>query len=309
MEIILICVGIFQDYILYNIKNLLLFGNSNITVICDKIFFEKFINLNVKLVNSDNLSDLNYSKNSKFNNFNFKITDNHSETVKKALEKLNKRKNNKNFWYLCSLRLFLLYSYIYKNNIKDCIHIENDVLIYSNLKEIEIQLKKSKKLLIPMDHQTRAVLSFIFIPSFEHLKPVIDNYNHQKNDMENLAIFYHKFDNIDILPLLDSTDKQRGFLKTITAGYNRFGCIFDGAAIGQYLGGTDKGKGLGFINETCVINYSKYLFKWKKNNNLYRPYIIVNNKEIPIINLHIHSKQLQNFMGILPKENNLIKYI
>ena len=160
-----------------------------------------------------------------------------------------------------------------------------------------------------MDHQNRAVLSFMFIPSFEHLKPVIDNYNHQKNDMENLAISYHKFDNIDILPLLDSNDKQRGFLKTITTDYNLFGCIFDGAAIGQYLGGTDKEKGSEFINETCVINYSKYLFKWKKKNNLYRPYIIVNNKEIPIINLHIHSKQLQNFMGNLPKENNLIKYI
>ena len=41
---------------------------------------------------------------------------------------------------------------------------------------------------------------------------------------------------------------------------------------------------------------------------IYRHYIIKNNREIPIINLHIHCKQLKNFMEELPKENKLIHF-
>ena len=109
MEIILMCIEVFQEYILDNIKNLILVGNNNITVICNKEFFNKFTGLNVKLVNSNNLSDFSYSKKSKFNKFNFTINENISKNVKKALQRGNKmKKKNKKFWYLCSLRIFLL---------------------------------------------------------------------------------------------------------------------------------------------------------------------------------------------------------
>ena len=42
MKIILVSVGNFQEYILDNIKNLLLFNNNDITVITNKDFFYKF---------------------------------------------------------------------------------------------------------------------------------------------------------------------------------------------------------------------------------------------------------------------------
>ena len=195
-----------------------------------------------------------------------------------------------------------------KNNIQNCVHIENDVMVYWNLNQLEDKFKKINKLLIPMDHKHRCIPSFIFIPNHHHLKPVIDNYDYQKNDMENLAIAYHKFDNIDTLPLLNNEDKQKGFLREVTKKFTTFECIFDAAAIGQYLGGTssDVNK-IGFINEKCIIDYSKYLFIWKNIGNLYRPYIIKNNREIPILNLHIHCKQLQNFLANSPKENKLIQ--
>jgi hypothetical protein len=70
--------------------------------------------------------------------------------------------------------------------------------------------------------------------------------------------------------------------------------------IGQYLGGVDprnkSGNTIGFVNETCIINYSKYKFVWKNENGLKIPYIIINENEYPIINLHIHSKNLKNFI-------------
>ena len=81
-----------------------------------------------------------------------------------------------------------------------------------------------------------------------------------------------------------------------------FNSIFDAAAIGQYLGGVDPrnipGDTTGFINETCVVNYSYYKFIWKFNLilNIYQPYILIDNIEILINNLHIHSKSLKKFI-------------
>ena len=88
--------------------------------------------------------------------------------------------------------------------------------------------------------------------------------------------------------------------------------IFDGAAIGQYLGGVDKrnqdGDTRGFVNETCIVKYNNFEFFWIKKDNLYRPHIYINLKYIPIINLHVHSKELNKFMGNNPLENKLIKF-
>jgi hypothetical protein len=86
----------------------------------------------------------------------------------------------------------------------------------------------------------------------------------------------------------------------ITKNFKYYNCIFDAAAIGQYLGGVDprnmSGDTKGFVNETCVINYSKYNFIWKNKNNKKIPYIIINNIEYPIVNLHIHCKDLKSFI-------------
>ena len=94
--------------------------------------------------------------------------------------------------------------------------------------------------------------------------------------------------------------------------FNKFNCIFDAAAIGQYLGGIDPrnqiGDTRGFINETCFIKYNNYTFFWIINENgLYQPHIFINNNYIKIINLHIHSKNLNKFFGNNPKETKLIK--
>jgi hypothetical protein len=86
--------------------------------------------------------------------------------------------------------------------------------------------------------------------------------------------------------------------------------IFDAAAIGQYLGGIDtihKNGGVpGFVNETCIIDYSKYTFHWIKDNNLFIPMVKIDNQYYKIAGLHIHSKRLNNFQADSPKETRLI---
>jgi hypothetical protein len=88
--------------------------------------------------------------------------------------------------------------------------------------------------------------------------------------------------------------------------------IFDGAAIGQYLGGVDpknipdytdplSNPRTGFINETCDFDTSKYSLEKKYTDNLSHvavpfKYYTLNGRII--INLHIHSKQLFRFSSI-----------
>ena len=85
MNIILVSTGVFQSYILDNIKQLLLF-NYNIIVITEKkFFFELNEYPQITLIDSNSLST-NYDKKTKLNS-----------------------KFRQGFWVNCSKRLFLVY--------------------------------------------------------------------------------------------------------------------------------------------------------------------------------------------------------
>ena len=283
MKVILVCMGNFQKYILDNIKNLMLFNNHDIEVICDTNFFSYFVNLNVKLVDAKTI-DTSYFE-QKF--------------------KLNKQFRN-GFWYYCSLRLFILYEYIKKHNLVNCVHIENDVMIYENFDKINFN--NVNKLCVPFDNNYRAIPSIMYIPNYNSLEWLIDNYNFNMNDMVNIGRMND--DLVEKLPIYINiyTDNR----KSLVENFDKYNVIFDAAAIGQYLGGVDErninGDTRGFINNDSYVKYNENSFFWIKseNNLLFRPYIKISEKYIQIINLHIHSKKLINFMANDPLETKFI---
>ena len=281
MKIILVSIGNFQEYILDNIKNLLLFNNNDITVITNKEFFDKLNNYQVTLIDYNELSD---------NNFNFN-------------SQLDKNFRN-GFWHFCSLRLFYVYSYIKQYNLENCIHLENDVISYVNFDEIKNNFKENK-VYATFDCSTRVIPGILYIPNYKSFEPIINRYNFNMNDMENLA----QFNESVILPLPIFPIINGGIVKCNKLFFD-FNMIFDAAAMGQYLGGIDPrnqpGDTTGFVNETCIIKYNKYKFEWIKINNLYIPHIIINSNKYKICNLHIHSKNLNSFIADNPIENHLI---
>jgi hypothetical protein len=281
MKIILVSVGNFQEYILDNIKNLKLFNNNDITVITEKKFFYYLEYLDVELVDAKDLEDFSFNHNSQ----------------------LDKTFRN-GFWHLCSLRFFYLYSYIKNNNLTNCIHLENDVLTYIDFTNFITH----DKVYATFDCDSRVIPGILYIPNAESFKPIIDNYNFQLNDMQNLAKFNE--DIIEPFPIFPIINDE---INKLTKNYLQFNSIFDAAAIGQYLGGVDKrnqdGDTRGFINETCLIKYDKYIFFWIKKDNLFIPHIVVNNTLFRINNLHIHSKELNKFMADNPIEDKYIKKI
>jgi len=278
-QVILVSTGIFQTYIKENINQLLKF-DFDIHVILDRPFFNNLSEYKstIKIIDSTSL-ETNFDKKSK----------------------LNKHFRG-GFWISTSKRLFLLYEYMKHTNIRNVIHIENDVLLYTNM-----NYNFEEKIYLTMDSNKRCIPGIIYIPKYELLTNFIKNYDFTKNDMINLANFYNNNkDNVTTFPIINNSIKKCIY----NENYLVFNSIFDGAAIGQYLGGVDPrnlaGDTTGFINETCEIKYDKYTFKWIKKMNNYFPYIEINKRLIPINNLHIHCKNLQNFGIENPIENKYI---
>jgi hypothetical protein len=279
MKIVLISIKNFQNYIIDNIKNLKLFGNNDICVITEKKFFYLLENLDVELVDTSSLEDFNYNSNSRLD------------------------KNFRNgFWHLCSLRFFYLYSYIKNNKLNNIIHLENDVITYINFDTLNIT---NNKVYATFDCNTRVIPGILYIPNYECFKPIIENYNFNLNDMENLAKFNETvIEPFPIFPIINTK------INKLNKNYATFNSIFDAAAMGQYLGGIDKqnqnGDTRGFVNETCIIKYNKYNFYWILNNNLFIPHLMINDTLFRINNLHIHSKELNKFMANNPIEDKFI---
>lgn len=279
MNLILVCIGNFQNYIIDNIKHLIKLDIKNIYIIIDKQFINMFREFRdkVSIIFKEDLND----------SYNF-----YNKT------KLDKAFRN-GFWTLTSLRFFYIYELMKKLELKNCIHIENDVLIYYNIDTI-INKFDNKYIYIPFDSYNRNIASIIYIPNHDILRNVLNNYDITKNDMENFVLIKKKIGLIQNLPIFISEYAKNNEERFVSENFNNFNFIFDAAAIGQFLGGIDprnySGNSIGFINETCVIKYNLFNIIWENNNNIRRPYLIINNIKYPIFNLHIHSKNLHKFI-------------
>jgi hypothetical protein len=202
--------------------------------------------------------------------------------------------------------------------------MENDIMLYDPLNDL--QYKKDHVYMV-LDSPGRVIPSILCFCGLEssvllcdHIISTINNNpGGFKNDMELLA----SFTNMIRLPVHpDHPDHNK---------------IYDGAALGQYLGGIDyrnipnkptesvlenrwsdfttgkknlkyNNETIGFINETCDFKANNYTISHYYDNNGFKKYQIVNpvrsinpQKDLSnksIVNLHIHSKVLGPFSSI-----------
>ena len=280
MNIMLVSIGVFQEYILTNIHQLIRLNHKSIYVITNECFFQNF-DIYKDKINLISVESLNEEY-----NYNSKTT----------MDKFSKS----GFWAVTSCRFFYIYSAIKKYNIENIIHLENDVPIYYNCELLYDILDKSK-IYIPFDCYKRNIASIVFIPNANILKIALDNYDYNKTDMENFIIIKSKIpDLIEQFPICYPKSQFTEEEKYVCKNYSKFNMIFDAAAMGQYIGGVDPrnipGDSTGFVNETCIIKYDQYSFVWKTENEMKKPFLFIEDQLIPIFNLHIHSKTLEKFV-------------
>jgi hypothetical protein len=280
MNIVLVCINNYQEYILNNIKQLITLGHYNIFVIIDSQMFPHFneYNSKIKLIDINELND-----------------DTHNFSVNSCLD----RSFRNGFWHLTSLRFFYIYEFMKKYNVDNVIHLENDVPIYYNCNELNDYIDQNF-MYIPFDSYKRNIASIMYIPNKEIFKIILDNYDFNKNDMDNFTNIKQKTKLIKNFPIFIKNKNLSDEQNFVSENSDTFPFIFDAAAIGQYLGGVDPRNDpsdtKGFINETCVIKYNKYKIWFEEINKIKKPFIQIEDKKIPIFNLHIHSKNLIDFI-------------
>ncbi len=227
-----------------------------------------------------------------------------------------KQYGRNNFWHAATQRLFALEAYIRTQGLDHVVHLENDVLIYRDLAEMEpvfLRLYKDTMAVTPMGPR-HCTAAFSFIDSADALSKTTERmlsllkYSEKDfkklfdvdmvNDMVMLKIIQtEQPEHVKSLPILPKGDQAR-FIE-------RFGSLFDCASWGQYAGGSPHGHKPGIAFDHHWIGREllakRYDLIWiPESNGLYCPYVQARKGSAGIWklnNLHIHSKRIKDFTG------------
>jgi hypothetical protein len=200
------------------------------------------------------------------------------------------------FWKYAMMRFFYIYDHVVAQNLDDIFHIENDNLIYVDFMP-KLSVFQSKPMWCVMDAKDRCIPSFLYFKNHTILRLLLDTCiecaTHRINDMYALSKFKQSQpDLVGTLPII------KDYCDSIHPDFYQhaddFGFLFDAAAVGQYIGGVDprndSSNTIGFINETCVVKCDKVKLEWNDK------YLYVNT--MPLVNVHIHSKDLKRWSSI-----------
>lgn len=291
MIIVYSFIGKLPKYIIDTVHQSRLFFNGDIYLILDELnsnHLKKLEKYNVKLINYNLVKDDNFNKVYK--------------SCKKKFVEYSSLGDRKMLFMRSIERFFLLNNLMEKKELNNCLFMELDNLIYDDPFNWKNNLDKND-IAMMYDNDNRLSTGIMYIKNSKVLKPLLDYYIYYiKNDngflSEMKANYYFYKKNIDYLHFLPIHWNDDSKPKLAWENYNLYNSIFDSAAIGIYLFGNDmihtnnklvRGK----HNKWSKINYTKYKFLWKKDDEgRNRPYILRDDKYILINNLHIHSKQL-----------------
>lgn len=224
------------------------------------------------------------------------------------------------FWLYTSERFYAIESFLTACGLRNVVHMENDVMLYTDLDALLPSfVSQCPRIGVTMDADTRCVPGLVFIRDREALGSmnefiVRNALRRTKNDMRSIAYFMNHAaaGDCSALPVIPpayrkayplvNSGGERGERPWYDEAFDRFGGVFDAAALGQYLGGIDPkistGDTRGFVSETAVYDPRNMGLSWKTEDGLRRPYGSVGGAEFPIFNLHIHSKKLSDFSSV-----------
>jgi hypothetical protein len=245
------------------------------------------------------------------------------ETIEKSAEHIEFLRNCRldksfrdGFWLFTSERFLYIYDFMLENNLEDVFHIENDVMLYVNLDDLMPIFKVNYKSMAAIfDNDERCIPSFVYFSNKDAVKKLVQYFSvsdntdmytfgyckkNSENVIQNLPIIMTNY--LNYYPLKSSSGLTTKKPEDFFNNFNLFNSIFDAACIGQYLGGIDPrnaDKGPGFINESCLFNPSNFTFEWKLDDKGRRvPYAVFKGSSYRINNIHVHSKNLKNFLSI-----------
>tara|TARA_R110000751_G_scaffold297665_1_gene407314 strand:+ start:93 stop:959 length:867 start_codon:yes stop_codon:yes gene_type:complete len=214
------------------------------------------------------------------------------------------------------LRVFYLEKFLEKYNVQDVIHFDNDIVLYTDLQKFEKTFKKFNFLITP-HFETEYVFGFSYIKNSEALVEVNKNLlqlvnlplnelqqkvNHEcPHEMRILRYINSSNDMklIDHLPVVPSHEGSDNF--------ELFNSIFDPSTYGKHVGGSHEliPKNKYYVPTENWNGTEKHHYAGKQiieksievNFTNKEPYVKCNDgKKYDIVNLHIHTKELDKFI-------------
>jgi hypothetical protein len=234
--------------------------------------------------------------------------DNYKKMITERFAGVSEFRNG--FWISTTARFYYISALMEMFRLQNVFHIENDIMLYESTRDLYkyiceyFKIDCISKICMVQDSVKRVVPSVLFFPNdvcvdnlTQYISVELSTSSRFINDMDILGSYEDKLQ----LPFVPEQND----------------IIFDGAAIGQYLGGVDyknlkdasnpltklDNPSRGFVNETSLMKPDKYIFR---NANVELDHLqiavrvptLYNNKPNLIANLHIHSKQLYQFSSI-----------
>lgn len=233
------------------------------------------------------------------------------------------------FWVHVTERFFYIEDFMVQKQLENVIHIESDVLLYVDLKEIiSIFIENQMELAAPFQLKNSCVPSFVYIRAAESLKALthhilceINSYQGQSveedvNDMRTLASFERLYGSEKMmrLPLLMpeyakryppeevKINHEQTTLDFLSKNADLFpGYLFDAATLGIFTKGYDPtvySSQPGQVHYKSLFDPSHLTMFWDLDSqNRSVPVILFGEEKYRIVNLHMHSKNMEGYLS------------
>ena len=211
------------------------------------------------------------------------------------------------FWRVTTERLFILEDWMRSAGVEECLHVENDNMLYASVADLVPALRTGHGLSTPFHgsggDRPRVCFSVLYCKSVDALANFLFCLASSKvNRDEMMRGGDYWLDTPEECSLLPSTPVGVKLIyETYRSWYENpaFPYIFDAAAHGQFLGGEDPRNGTqgpGFVNLDTDFRTDQFDYEWRTGEN--GRYPVINMDGVwKLANLHIHCKRLAEFVS------------
>lgn len=216
----------------------------------------------------------------------------------------NHRSALEGFWRVTTERFFILEDFMRQYNYEQAFHLENDNLIYFSMEYmLPILRESSKGMSAPYLGKNQLTFGVCYVKQLSVLEEftlfILCNPG-QANDMiHGFAFFMENRNKTSFLPTCSNECAIRDDEIDFTVeGNEHFRNLWDAAAYGQYLGGTDPNYTYipRYVNPNCSFLSDQFKYSWYVNpNGLRIPQLERHGNSWLLYNLHVHCKDLDAF--------------
>ena len=208
------------------------------------------------------------------------------------------------FWRYTMERLFVLEDYMEMSKINECVHLENDNMVYFSLEHmLPILRQEYKGLAAPYLGKGELTFGILYVKDAAILTEM--NYfilcmSHTGDNEMRLGCRYF-LEHPHVAGFLPTVSNECEIRENdyifATAHGEAFRGVWDSAPYGQYMGGNDGGEP-GFVNKTAAFATDQFTYEWRAyDDGLKHPRAHRHGHSWPIYILHVHCKRLEEFVS------------